>query len=502
MDMFRKLFLLLFLSLGLSSCSQKEDGSELPGTMDLLTFSLSDGSETYDAFDISDGYVNVQVPDGTDMKQMVATFTHNGSKVTLNGEEQKSGTGVHDFSEFFSPSVYVVWDESGHSKKYIIRMFNLPVIIATTPGGADITSKEVWVDNCSFKIRNTDGSVTDYGKICIKGRGHGSWSALKKPYTIKLSKKQEVLGMHEHKRWCLLVGSHGYYFSNMVGFEIGRRAESLDWTPQGVQVEMILNNEHRGLYYLTEQVRTGRHRVNITEMKPADITPETITGGYLITYERYFDEKNKFRSLYFNMPVMIKSPDEDDLVPEQCEYIRNYINEFEASLLDDERFASREYLNYFDVDSYIDAWFVHEVAGDYLFKDFGQPGSVFFYKDRDSVIKSGPVWDFNRDLFYKQTILYSKSQYYGRLLQDPYFVERVKAKWPEFKARIKNSFEGSGSVLENFEKSYNSIHAAVKRDWYMWWAQENFETPERQYELISNGLYPKLDFFESYINKL
>lgn len=480
---------------------------------ELLSFSLSDGKNTYTAFDISNGYANVQVPGGTDMTNMSAIFTYNGESVKVNDVPQTSGVGTQDFSDFVHPLTYVVTSKSGATQSYIIRMFNLPIIFAATPDGKPITSKTVWTEGCTFKIRQSDGTVSDCGQTSIKGRGNSTWAWYdKKPYAIKFGTKQPILGMKENKRWCLLTLNPGYHYSNSIGFELGKRTEALDWTSSQEYVELFLNGEHRGLYTITEQIKVDKNRVNITEMSSSDIEGEAITGGYLLTYDNDYDEVNKFKSQYFNMPVMFKDPDEDVLVTEQFNYLKDYVNNFEASLKDDARFAAREYLDYFDIDSYIDMWFVWEMAGDTPCSipghaDFIAPRSVYFHKDRSSKIKSGPVWDFNESLFYRQLIICTECQYYGRLFEDPYFVARVKAKWPEFKARVKGEKGNFESIIHVVDIIRNKIYNSSLRDWDMWWTHPHSVykytvTPDEQYTLIHDGIYPKLDYLESYINSL
>ena len=80
----------------------------------------------------------------------------------------------------------------------------LPKVEITIPGGGEIQSKEEWLGGVQMTIYDTDGSVNCQGTIEMKGRGNMSWTFPKKSYSLKLSKKKEVLGMPRHKRWCLI----------------------------------------------------------------------------------------------------------------------------------------------------------------------------------------------------------------------------------------------------------------------------------------------------------
>ena len=243
------------------------------------------------------------------------------------------------------------------------------MLYINTPDGVAITGRDYWVENSSFVIRDTDGTVEDYGEANVKGRGNWSWSQAPKTYAIKLANKPKgrtVLGMPPHKRWALLANPLDY-LPNALGFEINRRAESCKWSPRCKYVELFLNGQHKGLYLLVEQIKIDKNRININESKKTDIEGEAVTGGYLISYDDAYDEA-KFKSKYYNIPVLIKNPDDDDIVPEQWDYITNYIDEAEYSLYDDEKFQSGDFYKYFDIDYWIDYYLTEELWGAYELK--------------------------------------------------------------------------------------------------------------------------------------
>ena len=238
-------------------------------------------------------------------------------------------------------------------------------------------------------------------------------------------------------------------------------------------------------------------------MKPEDISGDKVTGGYLLTYDRTFDDPNRFKSQYFDMPVMIKDPDDDDLVPEQFAYIQGYINELEASLHDDARFAARDYLNYLDIDTYIDTWFVWELAGatgSHGGADFAHPNSVWFFKDRGGLLKAGPCWDFDSYLFSNQTLLCNNCQYYGRLFQDPAFRARVKEKWPGFRASVEGQRDYATPITEFVDSCYNVVKYSAERNKRIWtWT---FYEAETEYNTIRSGLPAKMEWLERQIDAL
>ena len=317
----------------------------------------------------------------------------------------------------------------------------LPVVFINTPGGKDIpTKKESWMEKVSIQVYNPDGTI-DYkdDSLSIRQRGNLTATLPKKPYALKLNKSSKLLGMNKHKRWCLLANwIDRTLLRNDVAFQIARQT-ALDWTPTGKFVEVMLNGKHVGNYYLCEQIRVNKNRVNITEMKKEDITEKTITGGYLLEIDVAYDEVNKFTSAQKSLPYMIKSPDEDVLQPAQKKYITDYINKMEELLYADNWLKKRDYADMMDIGSFVDNWFVQELA---MNSESRYPKSTYMFKDRGGKLKAGPVWDFDYETFYpSKTAKFNASfnyknkehVYYERLLQDPQFVAEVKTRWNAYK---------------------------------------------------------------------
>lgn len=468
----------------------------------LKSFYLTDGKKDYHSFTISDSVVQVIVDNNADLTKIKACFTYDGNNVTIKGVEQKSGITENDFSDFCNPIIYTVNDIVGGAKNYKIEIYNLPIVYIETPDGVAITSREEWVENSSFIIRNTDGSVEDYGEANVKGRGNWSWSQAKKPYAIKLANKPKgrtVLGMPPHKRWVLLANPLDY-LPNALGFEVNRRTESCKWSPRCRYVELFLNGEYKGLYLLVEQIKIDKNRIDISEMRKTDIDGDAVTGGYLISYDDAYDEA-KFRSRYYNMPVLIKNPDDDDIVPEQWNYITNYIDEAEYSLFDEEKFQSGGFYNYFNVDSWIDYYFAEELWGAYELK---RPRSVWLYKDKNDKLTAGPVWDLEQNYFDKQILYCNEALYYKRLFQRRDVVENLQKRWVVFQSNLLGN-EKYNNILEYLDSLYSTVHLSARRDRQMTPSSHNnhLSSPEStidlEYETIKNGIIDKIKWLNDQI---
>ncbi len=88
----------------------------------------------------------------------------------------------------------------------------LPVLYIQTENNTPITSKEdylqatYYLDAMGIDGYESIGSVAEPLTMEIKGRGNYTWSGFnKKPYRIKLSDKQSLLGLTKSKHFALMA---------------------------------------------------------------------------------------------------------------------------------------------------------------------------------------------------------------------------------------------------------------------------------------------------------
>ena len=176
----------------------------------------------------------------------------------------------------------------------------LPVVVIDTGSREVPGPDEDWLENVEIKIYQDQNTILyESNLLNFRGRGNSTWKEDKKPYALKLNKKSDILGMPSHKRWCLLANYlDRTYMRNDIAFRLGEAA-GLDWTPHGKFVEVVLNGQHKGNYYLSEQIKVAANRVNIDEF-----------SDYLLENDSYYDEPFKFTSALKNYFYNIKNPDE------------------------------------------------------------------------------------------------------------------------------------------------------------------------------------------------
>lgn len=316
----------------------------------------------------------------------------------------------------------------------------LPIFEVTTDGGVPVVEKSTYLP-ASLNIRPNGSDVDPLTTALeIKGRGNFTWHAPKKPFRLKLADRTPLLHMPPNKHWVLLANYYDNSFARTSAAMFLGRMTSLDWTPRGRFVEVVLNGQKLGLYQLMEHVRVGSGRVDITEMKPTDTSGEALTGGYLLEIEmrktpaEVVSDGNVAFVTDRGTQMIVNSPDPP--VAEQLDYIRDHITELENALFSSD-FADPVvgYAAWIDVPSFIDWYLVNELVRN---RDSFQ-GSTWFNKERGGKLKLGPLWDYDlslgnphaADLVPEGWWVRPTSPWFTRLFEDPAFARAVAERWFE-----------------------------------------------------------------------
>lgn len=470
---------------------------------DLTNFHVVIGDNLYYPADTSGQDLTVFVPEGVDLSNIRVSFSHNSKNVSIDGSPCYNSRPICDFSDFKNGTQITLYSANNESKVFFVRVLDthLPILSITTNDHDSIVDKINW-KQAKIKVYEVGGGENDY-EAEVRGRGNQTWvSYPKKPYTIKLNKKKVVLGMPKGKRWDLLALYRGY-IGNAFAFEAARRAPAIEWSPSGKFVEMVLNGKYQGLYYLCEHIKIDKERINIAELKTEDVNYPEVSGGYLLECDELYDEDYKFMSSYFNMPYMIKSPDEN--VPdEQFDYIRTYINDLEAELMKLGTNDPSHYEDYLDVDNFADYWMALEMVNNY---EAFKPRSVKMYKGRDGVdspsgtvckLKAGPLWD--QEVLLMDFEFYSLySHYFYQLFKDDSFVNKVKERWECYKTNIIGNNEMS-SLLDYTTSIYDDIKMSADRDGVFW--ANPYSAIEAEYDNVASKLDARIDWMDRAIKNM
>lgn len=354
----------------------------------------------------------------------------------------------------------------------------LPIIYMNTTSGQAITDKEnyvtgaVWIDpqNSGYEALGTSAAPI---AAQLKGRGNWTWSGFdKKPYKIKFDVKQKVFGMPKDRQWVLLAGADDWlgYLRNPVGFMLSK-AMGLRWTPGLVPVELVLNGNYQGLYFLTEQIRIDHNRVNIQEQSDGCTAADSITGGWLVEIDNYSSENNITFHEGNGQYVMVSLGEPKVLSKAQRTYIENQIYAINDALYGN---SSAKLEQLIDITEAAKYYLVQEIMEDCE----SYHGSCKLYKDRDSLgtkdkWKFGPVWDFgNAYNRHAERWIYDGPtwpQYWiGQLASWPIFQKAVKEQWWLFYHNHKEAVEQEAIAFAN------SLTEAAQRDAQVWNGTQNY----------------------------
>ncbi|MCQ2584248.1 MAG: CotH kinase family protein [Treponema sp.] len=194
----------------------------------------------------------------------------------------KGGTMEQQYS-YLKPSIEKLVNNLKETTSY-----ELPIIYVTTFDTEEVLQKEYY--DCYVEMFNCDGFEFSGKKAGIKVRGNSTSEGSSKPYRIKFDKKQNMLGLHEgkkYKSWVLLNTNGGMDY---VGFNLARKIyeSSTDfkyYASDCTFVHVYINNEYKGMRLLCEQSQTGKDRVDITELAENDST--TKKTGYFLELDNY-----------------------------------------------------------------------------------------------------------------------------------------------------------------------------------------------------------------------
>ena len=463
-----RILLFLAVSLSLFSCEKDEivtAGEDLvEGKVSVTTVRINGTNARLDS---ETGTFTAILPAETDFSSMDIAFVTKANNIYMGSRELASSNTDIDLSE---PRV-IRFVQKGLYQDYtiVVRNTGLPIVRIETPGKKAVTSKTNWMDGATIRIERPDGSVDYEGSLEIKGRGNSTWNYPKKPYALRLKEKDEILGMPSHKRWILLANwKDRTILRNDAAFWLSRHT-GLPYTVRGQFVELVFNGQHKGNYYLCEQIKLNKKRVNIEKMDPMETDPEKITGGWLLELDTYVDmngyvdETHKFRYPYlFNLPWIVKDPDDDEISNEAYQYIQDWIKDLETLMKDGDKVRAHAYEEFLDVDTAIDYLLVEELTGNNDFYNYWPspgPHSTYLYKVRGGKLYHGPVWDFDYHVFCPQYthqwVGATKSIFYPALLKDEKFRARLVERWDMQKNDLKklpDYIDGQVELLRESER--------------------------------------------------
>ncbi|MBP5512981.1 CotH kinase family protein [Candidatus Saccharibacteria bacterium] len=229
----------------------------------------------------------------------------------------------------------------------------------------DVTLDEVHENEKDVKYKDNvvilDG--VEYDGVEFKGRGNFSWTADKKSYRIKFGEKVSLLGMNKSKKWALVANSvdDSLMRNDLAQYLMGLLVDEYPFW--GEFVELKIDGEELGVYYLIRTMEIGKEAVNLSD--PMGVLMELDNAWCLKEEKQYWTTQGSCLTIKDavaddNAEAAVVGFMKDFDILEKAARVGDY-KEIEK-LIDVESFAK-----YFimaeitsDPDAYVTSWFMYK----------------------------------------------------------------------------------------------------------------------------------------------
>ena len=496
----------------------------------------TNGETAYDitcTYNAAEGVWEGVIPYLYDFSGLVADFAtvDEYATVTVEGVEQISGTTANDFN---TEVTYTVANSNGTYQKAVVRLKNtgLPVVVVTGNDGQAPYPKATDFDEIKSTFTIDINGTVHLGAVRL--RGNSTQEFPKKPYAIKLEDKVEVLGMPKHKRWVLLANwLDRTMLRNDLAFYLAHQTDT--WAPHGEPVELVLNGVHVGNYYLCEQIKIDKNRVNVADVAYDELSSQTTEAvanemGFLLECDEATDPTEIY--FYVNSPVKfyvyVKDPGCDDYLGDNTnknnhvalQYIKDYYAQVGTALSSKNWTKAAELLDY---KSFVDHWIMTELT---MNQESKHPKSFYMHKYEGGKLCAGPAWDYDWCTFVPQNKMSSNgwnwqtgsagsiknnfsmryTMWYQQLFNDPAFTALAKERWAVLKPKME-------TALTYLDKRAAQVKLSDSYNWEMWPlvgkhpntgfpnADENM-TFDQAIATMRSSLSARIKWLDTEINKL
>ena len=258
---------------------------------------------------------------------------------------------------------------------------DLPLVKINTNGQSIIDDPSItaWmeiIDN-GPGIRNyvTDSANNYNGFIGIELRGQSSLSFPQKQYAVETrdsagnNLNTSILGMPAENDW-VLYGAYNdkSLMRNALAYSLAR--DMGRYASRAKYCEVLINGEYKGVYTFFEKVKRDNNRVDIAGLTGIDSTGVELTGGYICSVDWIDnggwtsnyppDQTDPMNNTMFYQYIY---PKDNEILPQQQNYIQQYVDSFETALLSP-LFTNPVlgWRKYGDEESFIDYFLVNELS--------------------------------------------------------------------------------------------------------------------------------------------
>lgn len=407
--------------------------------------------------------------------------------------------------------LFVLFSQVFFSQQTILENSNLPIIVINTDtnpatGLPYPISDELKVSATMKLIFRLDGSrnyLTDInnenhlnynGRIAIETRGSSSQELDKKPYgfTTYLADNTtknnvSLLDMPSENDWVL----------NALAFDPSMMRDYLSYTlanrmgnyaPRVRYVEVIVNDDYKGVYILTEKIKIDSDRVNLKKLKTTDVDASDITGGYIIKA----DKTTGGDSVAWTFPnengwwteFLYDSPKAEDINSQQSNYIYDIFNDLVTQVENNNNSIVNGFPSIIDIPSFVDFMIMAELVSNPDAYQF----STYFHKDKGGKLRAGPIWDFNlsygNDLFlwgfdrshydvWQFDFENTGPKFWKQLFNNTTFKCYLAKRWFEITAQ--DNALNYNSIINLLDETMSLLNESKEREQLRWETVEDFE---------------------------
>ena len=342
------------------------------------------------------------------------------------------------------------------------------------------------------------------GRIGIELRGSSSQVLDKKPYGFTTlledndtNNNVSLLGMPDENDWVLNALAYDPsmirdYLSYTLAASMG------NYAPRVKFIEVIVNDDYKGVYILTEKIKRDSNRLDLKKIDPTDTNVPDVTGGYIVKA----DKTTGGDPVAWTMPnyggwdtdFLHHYPKPEDITVEQAIYIESVFRELETQTNPSNSSILNGYPTIIDIPSFVDYMIMSEFASNPDSYQF----STFFHKDKGGKLRAGPVWDYNlsygNDLFvfgfdrsfydvWQFDFENGGAKFWKDLFQDSVFNCYVSKRWAELTAE--NGVLNYTTVAGLIDQYHELLAEAQVRELQRWPPIDGWPTVADQTKNIS-----------------
>lgn len=189
--------------------------------------------------------------------------------------------------------------EREKKQESLSKVKTLPILSITTEDGRTISEKSY--ETTVVDLYNCDEQYAFSGKNAeVRVRGNSTANDPPYPYRIRFSEKQNLLGLHEgneYHSWVLLKPTWNLcpdYIAHRVAKVL---FEDRYYASDGCFVNVVMNGQVLGVYYLCEQNQAAKGRIDVNEPKDGDTS---VLTGYVLELDNYASDEHPHFSLDFD----------------------------------------------------------------------------------------------------------------------------------------------------------------------------------------------------------